>query len=55
VPGELETLGIREFRQLLFAPYRLIYRIAADSVYVLVIADGRRDMQTLLERRLLQR
>jgi toxin ParE1/3/4 len=55
VPQELEALGIREFRQLLLAPYRLIYRVAADMVYVLVIADGRRDMQTLLERRLLQR
>lgn len=55
VPQELEALGIREFRQLLLAPYRLIYRVAADTVYVLVIADGRRDMQTLLERRLLQR
>ena len=26
----------------------------AGSLYVLVIADGRRDMQTLLQRRLLQ-
>ena len=55
VPQELESLGIREFRQLLLAPYRLIYRATADTGYILVIADGRRDMQTLLERRLLQR
>jgi toxin ParE1/3/4 len=55
VPQELKALGIGEFRQLLLAPYRLIYRVAADTVYVLVIADGRRDMQALLELRLLQR
>jgi toxin ParE1/3/4 len=55
VPQELEALGIGEFRQLLLAPYRLIYRVARETVYVLVIADGRRDMQALLERRLLQR
>ena len=54
VPQELEALGIAEFRQLLLAPYRLIYRVAGDTAYVVVIADGRREMQSLLERRLLQ-
>ena len=29
-------------------------RVVENTVYVLVIADGRRDMQTLLQRRLLQ-
>ena len=31
-----------------------IYRVMVEKVYVLVIADGRRDMQSLLQRRLLQ-
>lgn len=55
VPQELEALGIREFRQILFAPYRVIYRVVGGKVFILVIADGRRDMQALLERRLLER
>lgn len=55
VPKELETLGIREFRQVLVAPWRLIYRVVERRVVVTVIADGRRDMQSLLERRLLGR
>jgi toxin ParE1/3/4 len=55
VPKELETLGIREFRQILLDPYRLIYRVIGSKVFILVIADGRRDMQALLERRLLGR
>lgn len=55
VPKELDALGIRDFRQVLLAPYRLIYRIVGDTVFILVIADGRRDMQTLLEHRLLSR
>jgi toxin ParE1/3/4 len=53
VPKELDALGIREFRQILVEPYRLIYRPSGKAVYVMVIADGRRDMQALLERRLL--
>lgn len=52
-PKELLALGIREYREIYFKPYRIIYRTLAQKVYVLVIADGRRDFQTLLERRLL--
>lgn len=55
VPKELETLGIREFRQVLLAPWRPIYRVVEQRVIVMIIADGHRDMQFLLERRLLGR
>ena len=53
IPAELERLGIGDFRQTLLAPYRIVYRVVADSVYIMLIADGRRDLQALLERRLL--
>ena len=52
-PKELLDIGIREYREIFFKPYRIIYRVMGQNVYVLVIADGRRDMQTLLQRRLL--
>ena len=53
-PKELLSLGIRDYREVFFKPYRLIYRVLRDAVYILPIADGRRDMQTLLQRRLLK-
>ena len=53
-PKELLDIGLREYREIFFKPYRIIYRMMGDNVYVLVIADGRRDMQALLQRRLLQ-
>jgi toxin ParE1/3/4 len=52
-PKELAALGILEFREIFFKPYRIIYRIMDKDIYVLLIVDGRRDMQTLLQRRLL--
>src|SRR5574337_1320299 len=52
-PKELLLLGIREYREVFFKPYRIIYRVMRNKVYVLLIADGRRDMQSLLQRRLL--
>jgi toxin ParE1/3/4 len=52
-PRELLELGNRRFREVHFKPYRIIYRVLALEVVVLVIADGRRDMRALLARRLL--
>ena len=53
-PKELLAVGIKEYRETFFKPYRLIYRIDEEEVFVLIIADGRRDFRALLERRLLQ-
>jgi toxin ParE1/3/4 len=52
-PPELLALGIREYRQTLFKPYRIVYQVDGARVFILLIADGRRDMQSLLARRLL--
>ena len=55
VPRELLALGMREYRQVFFKPYRLIYRVQERKVFIYLIADGRREMQALLARRLLSR
>ena len=52
-PRELEALGIREYRQTYFKPYRVICRVTGKRVFIYLIADGRRDMRALLARRLL--
>ena len=54
-PKELVALGILEFRQAFFKPYRVIYRVIGKKVFISLIADGRRELQTLLECRLLRR
>ena len=52
-PKELVSLGIKEYRQTFFKPYRVIYRVTGSHVIIYLIADGRRDMQSVLARRLL--
>ena len=52
-PKELVALGIKEYRQTSFKSYRVIYRITGSQVIIYLIADGRRDMQSVLARRLL--
>jgi toxin ParE1/3/4 len=51
-PPELLAKGNRSYRQIFFKPYRILYRIRANTVFVAVVADGRRDMKPLLARRL---
>ena len=47
------ALGIKEYRQTIFKPYRVIYRVTERQVIIYLIADGRREMQSVLSRRLL--
>jgi toxin ParE1/3/4 len=52
-PEELAALGIREYRETFFKPYRIVYHIDRGRVLISLVADGRRDMRSLLARRLL--
>lgn len=53
-PGELLALGLRSHRQVLCNDHRIIYTVHESQVFVVLIAHGRRDMQSLLARRLLR-
>jgi len=54
IPPELERIGIREFREIISKPYRIIYSVVKSQVFVYCILDGRRDLPDLLEERLLR-
>ena len=47
-------LGITDYREAHFKPYRIIYRVMGQQVIVYCVLDGRRDMQSLLLRRLMR-
>ena len=49
--SELLDLGGSDFREVHFRPYRIIREVTDNEVHLYVIADGRRDMRTLLFRR----
>ena len=53
-PMELGDLGITEYREVRYKPYRVIYRIVGDEVVIVCFIDGRRDIESLLQRRLLR-
>jgi toxin ParE1/3/4 len=54
IPAELFEIGVVEFREIYCKPYRIIYSTEASKVYVHCVLDGRRDIQTILQERLLR-
>ena len=53
-PPELERIGVFEYREIHFKPYRIIYQVIDKKVYVHCVLDGRRELQKLLQNRLLR-
>ena len=54
VPPELERIGIYNYKEIHYKPYRVIYEIAESTIYIHCVLDGRRSLQELLENRLLR-
>ena len=50
---ELVALGVRDYREVHFKPYRIVYGVFGNAVDIFLVADRRRNMKALLQRRLL--
>ncbi len=54
IPEEIEKLNLTQYRQILSGMNRVIYEVRQDVIYVHIVVDARRDMNSLLTRRLLR-
>ena len=54
VVPELRRLHIRQYRELLVPPYRVIYRVSGALVWILVLVDARRNLEDVLLDRLIR-
>jgi len=54
VVPELARLHVREYRELIVPPYRLIYRARGKDVLVLAVLDARRSLEDVLLDRLIR-
>ncbi len=54
VPDKLRDLGIAQYREVRDGPYRIVYQIIGDATVIHCVLDGRRDMASLLHRRLIR-
>jgi toxin ParE1/3/4 len=51
-PKELPPGMESQYRQVFFKPYRIIYEVCRSEILIHLIADGRRNLQSLLLSRL---
>lgn len=54
VVPELQPFGIRDWRELIEPPYRIVFAVAGKRVNVMAVLDGRRDLQDELLLRLVR-
>ena len=54
VVPELAAHGIVQYRELVVSPWRVLYRVDATVVYILLVVDGRRNLEDLLFNRIMR-
>jgi plasmid stabilization system protein ParE len=48
---ELAAMGIQDVQEIVVSPYRILYKMQGESVYILACIDSRRDLEQALIRR----
>jgi addiction module RelE/StbE family toxin len=51
---ELKEHGIILYRELIVSPWRIVYRVSENKVFVLSVLDSRRNVQDILLKRLIK-
>jgi toxin ParE1/3/4 len=55
VVPELLVQNIIEYHELIESPWRIIYKIVESEVFILTVIDGRRNVQDILLRKLMNK
>jgi toxin ParE1/3/4 len=51
---ELLDRNIKEYRELIETPWRIIYKVENSDVYVITVIDGRRNVQDILTKKIIK-
>ncbi|MGU7784752.1 type II toxin-antitoxin system RelE/ParE family toxin [Burkholderia sp. PU8-34] len=54
IPEELVNINLTQFRQVIAGMNRIIYEVRGDVAYIHIVCDTRKDLKSLLMRRLLR-
>ena len=54
VVPELQKEGITFYREVIATPWRIIYKVGNDTVYIMAILDSRQNVEELLLQKLLR-
>lgn len=51
---ELKKQNIIKFREVIVSPWRIMYKISDDKIYIMAVIDGRRNIEDILLKRQLR-
>jgi toxin ParE1/3/4 len=54
IPEELGKLNLTQYRQVISGMNRIIYEVRQETIYIHIVCDTRKDMKSLLTKRLLR-
>jgi toxin ParE1/3/4 len=54
IPEELRNTGIKRYLEIHYKPYRIIYEVKKNIIYIHSVLDGRRNIQEILSNRILR-
>jgi toxin ParE1/3/4 len=54
IPEELGRLNLTQYRQVISGMNRIIYEVRQETIYIHMVCDTRKDMKSLLTKRLLR-
>jgi plasmid stabilization system protein ParE len=54
VPEEIQSLNLTQYRQVISGMNRIIYEIRQETIFIHIVCDTRKDMRSLLTKRLLR-
>ncbi len=55
VVPELQVEGIVHYREIIVSPWRIIYKVGNDTVYIMSIIDSRQNLDDLLLKKILSK
>ena len=53
-PKELVLFGVYDFQEIIFNSFRIIYQIIGKEIFIHCVLDERKDLQKLLQERLIR-
>ena len=51
---ELADMGIYNYREIIYSPYRIVFKITKPDIYVFAVIDSRRDFESIIFNRLVR-
>lgn len=49
---ELKRINVKDYREIICDPYRIIYMVKDSTVFIIAVFDGRREIEDIIFRRI---